>query len=102
EYIAEWILVDNQLYLSAIYDCLFNDNKVKADLQLLFGDSYVDGKVEANWVTEELIVPKGKLLKYFHTGYQSIYEQEIGFKIKAGKLDDIITYDNSKTRVSKY
>lgn len=101
-YQAEWTIIDNQLYLTAIYSCCFREDSVKANLQRLFGARYVNGKVKANWVTDTIISPKGKLVHYVHLGYASVYEKETEFQFKNGQLTGIKTYDNSRSRSSIY
>ncbi|KAA3641484.1 MAG: hypothetical protein DWQ02_00485 [Bacteroidetes bacterium] len=73
-----------------------------ADLENIFPEYYKDGKVYASWVNYEITAPFGKLLKYFHSGFESIYEYEKGFTIKNGTVEKVRTLDNTKTRQSKY
>jgi hypothetical protein len=101
-YIAEWTIMDNTLYLTGIYSCDYHKDRIKADLPKLFGDKCINGKVEANWVTEKIISPQGKLLYYINDGYASIYEMELEFNFLKGKLAGTKLYDNSKTRQSAY
>jgi hypothetical protein len=86
-YQAEWEIIENQLYLTGIYSCCYSYDGVKADLQALAGDYYAIGKVKADWVTDNLIVPKGKLLYYVHDAYESHYETEIEFQINSTLTD---------------
>jgi hypothetical protein len=97
-YIAEWQIIDNLLYLTNIYDCL--DRNTKADLKFLFPDKIKNGKIQAEWVNEILIVPKGKCLYYGNLGYVAIYEKEYELTIQSGKLIAEKEYDNSRTRKS--
>jgi hypothetical protein len=117
-YVATWKIEDNKLYLIEIRNaCYPTDMKYVnvsykaetdsigneyADLKSLFPDKFKDGKVAADWVNGNLISPKGKLLHYFHDGFESIYEKEMEFKIGNGLLHDIRELDNSKTKESKY
>jgi hypothetical protein len=101
-YQAEWEIIENHLYLTGIYSCCYSDDGVKADLQALAGDYYANGKVKADWVTGNLIAPKGKLLYYVHDAYESLYETEIEFQINKGQVIGIKTYDNSKSKQSVY
>ncbi len=101
-YQAIWQITNNQLYLVGIYSCCSYENKIHADLEKLFGEKYVNGKVKADWVTEEILSPQGKLIHYVHMGYESIYEREVVFKIEKGSLKGTITYDNSKSRQSEF
>lgn len=101
-YQAEWTVINQELFLTAIYSCSYKDDRPKADLKQLFGKKCKGGKVRANWVTAKMIVPKGKRLYYVHTGYESLYEFENEFQFKKGKLLQVTIYDNSKSRRSIY
>lgn len=99
-YKAEWQIIGNQLYLTAIYNCC--NDKIKANLKRLFGEKCVNGKVKATWMTDSILSPQGKLLYYVHMGYGSLYEKEIEFQFKKGELIGTRIYDNSKSRESVY
>lgn len=99
-YQANWTIINEQLYLTGIFSCLFSEDSLKADLKMLFGNKFNDGKVKADWVNNTVIAPKGKLL--YHEGFGSIYEKELELLFDNGKLIGSITYDNSKTGQSIY
>jgi hypothetical protein len=101
-YQAEWEIIENQLYLKAIYSCCYSEDGIKADLKSLAEVYYVNEKVKADWVTGYLIAPKGKLLYYVHDAYESLYETEIEFQFNKGQLIGTKTYDNSKSKQSVY
>jgi hypothetical protein len=101
-YQAEWIIIDGQLYLTGIFSCCFDEDKIKADLGKLFGSKFIDGRVKADWVTANIIAPQGKRLYYVHMGYESLYEKELEFNFNNGQLIGTKTYDNSKSRQSEY
>ncbi len=101
-YIAQWEIIGNQLYLTELYSCCYYKDSIKADLKSLFETRYVDGKVKADWVTDNLIAPKGKIIRDFYNDYGLFYEKEIEFRINAGEVLEIIIHDNSKTRESIY
>ena len=100
-YKAEWIVVNQELFLSAIYSCSIR-NRLKADLKQLFGEKCIEGKVRADWVSAKLIAPQGKRLSYVHMGYESLYEFENEFQFNRGKLIQVTIYDNSKSKRSIY
>lgn len=87
-YVAVWEIVNDSLFLNAITpcykDCRSDPNNAK--LKKLFGSNYMNGRVYAHWVDETLLSPQGRLLKYVHMGYGSIYEKELHLTIKKGKL----------------
>ncbi len=102
KYIAEWTIIDNQLYLTGIYSCCYFEDKIKSDLKQLFGKKFINGKVKADWVTANISSPQGKLLYYVHSGYESLYEKEVVFEIVDGQLKTTTSYDNSKSKISIY
>ncbi len=119
-YIATWEIIENQIYLVELKNACYptelrgaggsfkSIDKIDslgvqfAELNKLFPKNYKNGKVKADWVNSELICPRGKLIEYIHSGFDSIYEQEIGYKFKNGILTDIEKYDNSNSRKSIY
>jgi len=119
-YIATWEITDNELYLTKIendtYRSYINDpvayNNVGieidsvgsefADLESLFPDSYINGKVRADWVNGKLFVSQGKLLLEINVDFPSIYEREIEFTVVNGFIIGSALLDNSKSKRSKY
>jgi hypothetical protein len=101
-YVAEWIILDDFLYLTGIYSCCYYEDSIKADLKELFGAKFINGNVKADWFTADIISPQGKLLYYIHMGYESLYETELEFQFVNGKLIGTKTYDNSMSRESEY
>jgi hypothetical protein len=97
-YIAEWQILNNHLYLINIVSC--NNHNIKADLNLLFPNKSNNGKIDADWVNQILIVPEGKCIFYGNIGYSSIYETEYELTIQNGRLLEKKEYDNSKSHVS--
>ena len=67
----------------------------KSDLKKLFGNRYKEGVVQATWFTGTLRIPDGKQLEYVHMGYGSIYERDIIFYIKEGKIINKMIIDNT-------
>jgi len=101
-YQAEWTIIDKQLYLTAIFSCGFYRDSIKADLNTLFGEKCQDGKVQADWVTANILSPQGKQLYYVHSHYESLYEKEVIYHIVNGRLIETTIFDNSKSRKSIY
>ncbi len=100
EYQAEWLIENEQLYLIGIYSCCYYKDSIKSDLENLFGDRFVDGKIKSDWFTGSVFSPQGKLIRYFHDAYLSLYEKEIEFKFEKGILVETKEHDNSKSRKS--
>ncbi len=101
-YQAEWELINDELYLTGIYSCCYYEDSIKADLKVLFGEKYLNGRVKADWFTGTIIAPKGRQIYYVHMGYESLYEQELEFLIKKGFVINTKSYDNSKSKQSIY
>jgi hypothetical protein len=89
-YVATWRLDNNKLYLVRIQTDYCGDNPTDVTLTKEFGSN----KVFANWFSEIIVRPKGKLVQYVHMGYGSIYEEEMFYEFESGVLKN--------TRSSKY
>lgn len=89
-YVATWRLDSNKLYLIRIQTNYCGDNPIEVPLTKEFGSN----NVFANWFSEIIVRPKGKLVQYVHMGYGSIYEEEIFYEFENGVLRN--------TRSSKY
>lgn len=101
-YIAQWIFVKNELFLDKIYSCVDRSQVSQITLKQLFGCRFSNGRVKADWVNATLLAPHGKQLFYIHMGYESIYEEELEFRVKNGQLIKVSAYDNSKSQKSIY
>jgi len=68
-YIGSWSIRRDKLYLTKIE-----------------GRFRLDGKeaIFADWFTGDLHIPKGGMLDYVHTGFESVYEQEIILTLEHG------------------
>lgn len=119
-YVATWEIINGELYLCEIKNACYPTSiqnistsyksgvdkdsvgNEYADLKILFPKKFKDGKVKADWVDGKMFSPQGKLLYYFHDGFESIYETEIELNIKNGNLIGSKILDNSKTKKSKF
>jgi len=56
----------------------------------LFGGEYIDGKVKADWVTNDITAQHGQILQLGHNFYwnEHIYESETYYSIVNGKIID--------------
>ncbi|GAA4052164.1 hypothetical protein GCM10022409_43830 [Hymenobacter glaciei] len=83
-YVATWLLKDDHLFLLAVQPC-GGLPLAAAVLQKWFPleDPH---RIAATWVMGRLDVVKGKLVRYEHLGYGSIYEQDWLLTFEAGKL----------------
>lgn len=96
-YIAEWTIVGNELFLSNVYSCDIERSWQKFDLDMLFREECVNGMVRATWVNSHMVIPKGKLIQYIQSEYESFYEQEMVLKFSSGTLEGYDLFDNSKS-----
>jgi len=80
-YIATWKIDNGDLYLVDIDATL---DKKPFTVKNLFPHSKYP--VKATWYTGTLILPRGKLMHYVHSGYQSKYEEELQIQIEDGKV----------------
>ena len=87
-----WRLESKKLYLEGIIDS--DDKSNTADLSLIFGTDFKNGRVFANWVSGELIHPQGK---WFDFAGISTSESEDVFLFDKGSFIKNYKYDNSKT-----
>lgn len=79
QYIGTWELKGGRLYLARV-----------EGLYMLTGDE----PLFAEWFGGVLIAPRGKVLKYVHMGFESLYEEELCFAIENGVLTKTWTVDN--------
>lgn len=80
KYIGYWQIKDDRLYLIRVVGAYLFDTKEP---------------VLADWVWDTLRVPYGKLLKYVHMGFDSVYEREIEIVVEAGVVisREVIEHD---------
>lgn len=78
-YIGSWLIEDNKLYLVDLEanisegDRKFGEGK-EVGLDYLFPGQT---KVFADWYSDVMRIPHGKMMKYVHQGYASLYEKEL-------------------------
>lgn len=89
-YVATWKLQNDSFFLVRIQTDYCGNNPIDLDVKKEFGTN----KVFASWVNQTIVQTKGELIQYVHMGYMSIYEQEIYYNFKNGKI--------TKTEVKKY
>ncbi len=80
-YYGKWAIKNNKLYL-VDFEAYINGGH-KVDLNYLFPNAE---EVFANWFTGDIRIPTGKLLKYVHMGYASIFEKDLILQFRNGIL----------------
>ena len=98
-YQAEWKIIDNELYLIAIYSCsyFYSDeygDSLKANLSHLFPDRLIDGLVKADWVNGNFWLANGEKIFYDHGGVGTIFEKDIRLTFNKGILTATQEYNN--------
>ncbi len=88
-YVGLWKIDKDKLYLIDIFTCGDKEKSLKSTLF-----PYSSGAIMATWFSGELIIPKGKMLQYFHTGFARIYEKNINLSIKSCNVVDTKIYKN--------
>ena len=96
DYIADWRIIKNEIFLTAIFRVNHDNSIIKSDLESVFGAEYENGSVKANWISEQLLISKGKLVHFLGRGNE-FYETEQVLTIKNGELIEQREYDNTKS-----
>lgn len=102
DYVAEWLLIENELYLNNLYVFANSFRFKKLDLTALFGEDCKEGKVKADWVSQTLNFINGELIHFIETDVMSIYEKEFMLTFQNGVLTETKEYDNTKSFKSYY
>ncbi len=79
-YVGSWEILSDRLYLVGLEATM--EDGTPANLATLF-PAYPE-RVFAHWYYGEIRVPQGKLLKYVHQGYNSIYEEDLFILVEKG------------------
>lgn len=89
-YIGYWSIVDKTLYLDSIH---INHNYIDDTYETIIAkDSplftkYKDSHgISASWMNDTIRVISGKIVKYVHMGWESIYEHEQYFSLENGEI----------------
>jgi len=89
-YIATWRIQNDSLFLVRLIRGIELDSTIVFNLKEEFGKD----KVFANWYTGTIFSPRGVQLQYIHSGYSSIYETEMYYRIWNGKIEATHTISN--------
>ena len=114
-YTGYWSIRDGQLFLDSIRVGFDFDSSVMAtsifpannkdgkeiplflsadDMFKVFHDYYVDGAILASWITGEVRVARGHVVKYVHQGYMRSLEFEQYYTVDQGRVTDSVSYHN--------
>ena len=89
-YVGDWLIEDNKLYLVELHAYIRNYEQIGLDY-LFPGQT----KVFADWFSGEIQIPHGKIMRYVHQGYASLYEKELFLKIEKGVVVKEYEIDNT-------
>lgn len=89
-YIATWRIQNDSLFLIRLIRGIELDSTIVFNLKEEFGKD----KVYASWYTGTIMSPRGVLLQYIHSGYSSIHETEMYYRIWNGKIEATQTISN--------
>ncbi len=92
-YYGKWKIEDNRLYLTGLEGFISTpDNQYKEiDLNYFFPDQR---EVFAEWFSGEIRIPMGKMIRYVHMGYESLYEKDLIIQIEDGVVERKIEKKN--------
>ena len=90
-YVATWEVREQKLFLTNVEVEIARKDGAKdrleterrSVLESLFPGQHT---VLAEWYTGHLIVPDGKLIRYVHMGYASLYKKYIAFRVERGTV----------------
>lgn len=88
-YVGLWRIENGQLLLIDVY--AFGD-KAQSIKKFIFKNR--QGDILADWFTGELVIGKGKVIRYNHGGYDRSYEQEIVVTVQDGNVKNEIEHKN--------
>jgi hypothetical protein len=99
-YRAEWILLNDSIFLNNIYPCYYSE--VKINLKNVFPNIRENQKIFASWINGDLFVPQGECIQYVHAGYESIYELETVLSVENGLLKNFEVFHNRIAKRSAF
>lgn len=77
-YVGTWEIADGRLYLVGL----------RGAFELAHGPLFAD------WYSGVLSVPRGRVLRYVHMGFQTVFEEELLIKVEQGCVVSTLTIDN--------
>lgn len=88
-YVGLWRIEDGQLRLVDVY--AFGD-EAQSIKKFIFKNR--PGEILADWVTGDLLIGKGKVIRYNHGGNDRSYEQEIVVTVQDGNVKNEVEHKN--------
>lgn len=81
-YVGTWEIQDRRLYLIDLHGTL--EDGTDATLATFF--PHFPERVFSHWFSGTVRIPQGKMLKYVHMGYGSIYERDLFLNFEKGVI----------------
>lgn len=78
-YQGTWEIKDGRFYLNGVRGIYRLDG---------------NGPLLAEWFTGVLRIPRGRMLRYVHMGFGTVFEEELHIKIESGVVTNTRTVDN--------
>ena len=95
-YRAEWIVINDSVFLNGIYHC--DDRNMKVNLSNIFPNIGKNQRVFASWINGELNIPQGEIIEWVNRGFLSIFERETVINVENGIIKN---YENYHNRIEK-
>jgi hypothetical protein len=89
-YVGSWEIANDRLYLVGLQA----DGRRGSSLATLF-PGFPD-RVFAHWFSGTICASRGELLEYVHSGYDSVYEEDLFFEFDQGVLREVKIRQNGK------
>lgn len=83
-YVATWTVDEGRLMLVKLVEGTCERDAKEIPLETVFPGQ--KGPIPATWFTGTLRIAQGRLLKYVHMGYLSVYEKERLITVEAGRV----------------
>jgi hypothetical protein len=100
-YVASWEIKDNSLFLNDIVGSFekrilfFIKRSAACSLKWLFPKlTHKHKRVKATWFSGKLRIPRGKMMFYEHSGYDSRFEKEQIITVDHGEILKVVLLDN--------
>lgn len=100
-YQAVWRVENDSMFLEKIQSCHKREGDVEANLQKMFGDKCLNGRVYAYWFTGLIVLPHGRMKNYVHMGYGSTYSKYYLVEIDRGEFKEKLKLNRRKYRKFK-
>lgn len=92
-YVGNWEIINERLYIVGLHGNLVDGRD--ATLATVFPD--FPQRVFAHWYSGEIRIPEGRMLRYVHAGYASVFERDLILEMERGLVAKVTVKDNSAT-----